>query len=127
MVRPIKCSLPTLECEEHLKESKHCLETQPSCHLGWVSGNLSPCCQSHKPLYEIDHRQVMALGLTVICTCLVLTVTIVICCFWSRCPLYNTCRVNYTQGHIIAYSKEDDPFNSIMQPNPVKIKPVEDV
>ncbi|GFG38587.1 hypothetical protein Cfor_01636 [Coptotermes formosanus] len=78
----------------------------------------------------------MVVALTVICSCLVLTVTIVICCFWSRCPLYDTCRVNYTQGHVIAYSNNDDPLSSIMPPddgqnhytpNAVKIKLVEDV
>ncbi|XP_023714671.1 uncharacterized protein LOC111868342 [Cryptotermes secundus] len=119
-------------------ESKECLQNgltcPPECCMDLE--NISSCCHPHRPIYEIDDRQVMAVGLTVICSCLVLTVTIVICCFWYRCPLYNTCRVNYTQGHIIAYPKDDDPLNSIMppddgqnhySPNAVKIKPVEDV
>ncbi|XP_069693826.1 uncharacterized protein [Periplaneta americana] len=119
-------------------DGKPCPEDGASCpqECCMETGTQAPCCQSHRPIYEIDERQVMAVGLTVICSCVVLTVTVVICCFWSRCPLYNTCRVNYTQGHIIAYPKEDDPLNSIMppdegqnnySPNAVKIKPVEDV
>ncbi|KAF4528383.1 hypothetical protein B566_EDAN017003 [Ephemera danica] len=55
----------------------------------------------------------------------------------NRCPLYNVCRVNYTQGGVIAYNKEEDPLTSCMpgdwegqsnySPNAVKIKPVEDI
>ncbi|XP_066995534.2 uncharacterized protein [Anabrus simplex] len=96
------------------------------------------CCPSQRPIYQVDDRMVMVVGLTVICSCLILTVAIVVCCFWGRCPLYNTCRVNYTQGDVIAYAKDDDPLNGIMPPedkggqhqyapNAVKIKPVEDV
>ncbi|KAK7868767.1 hypothetical protein R5R35_002559 [Gryllus longicercus] len=96
------------------------------------------CCPSpHRPIMQIDDRLVMTVGLTVICSCLMLTVAIVVCCFWGRCPLYSTCRVNYTQGDIIAYAKEDDPLTGTMPPedkgghqyapNAVKIKPVEDV
>lgn len=47
----------------------------------------------------------MILGLSVIITCLTLTFVFVICCFWSRCPLYNTCRSTYSQGTSIAYCK----------------------
>lgn len=49
----------------------------------------------------------MIIGLTVIFTCLSVAGIIVVCCFWSRCPLYDMCRVNYTYGDIVAYSKSE--------------------
>ncbi|XP_046405701.1 uncharacterized protein LOC124170784 [Ischnura elegans] len=95
------------------------------------------CCPVPHIVHQMDDQLVMIVGLVVINTCLFLTVLIVVCCFWSHCPLYNTCRINYSQGDIIAYSKEDDPLNSMppedkdgqhhYSPNSVKIKPVEDV
>lgn len=96
------------------------------------------CCPVHHPIQSIDDQLVMMVGLAVITTCLMLTVGTVVCCFWSRCPLYTACRINYTQGDSIAYGKGDDCMNGIMPPeekggvnhytpNAITIKPVEDV
>ncbi|XP_071443079.1 uncharacterized protein [Hetaerina americana] len=95
------------------------------------------CCPVQPIFYQLDDQLVMIVGLVVINTCLFLTILTVVCCFWSHCPLYNTCRINYAQGDIIAYSKEDDPLNTMppedkdgqhhYSPNSIKIKSVEDV
>lgn len=45
----------------------------------------------------------MLVSITVISSCLAISFLIVICCFWSRCPLFYSCRVNYAQRGIIAY------------------------
>jgi len=76
---------------------------------------------------------VMAISVFVIAVCLLLSVFFVICCFWSPCPLYSVCRINYTYGDIIAYSKEDEAMSLPPEasgkhhytPVHVKINPIE--
>ena len=50
-------------------------------------------------------RMVMIIALSVIITCFVLTILVVVCCFCPKCLLYDACRAKYTRGEIIAYSK----------------------
>ncbi|EEB10315.1 hypothetical protein Phum_PHUM033900 [Pediculus humanus corporis] len=80
---------------------------------------------------------IMVTAILVICSCLVLTVLAVVCCFWSKCPLYNACRANYSTSNVIVYSlgKEDptplmpaeDGKGGQYKPQPVKIKIMQDV
>ncbi|XP_049807415.1 uncharacterized protein LOC126249774 [Schistocerca nitens] len=65
---------------------------------------------------SMDDQLVKVVGVAVISSCLLLTVGTIVCCFWSRCPLYNACRINYTHGTSIAYAKDDDVANGIMPP-----------
>ncbi|XP_075234710.1 uncharacterized protein LOC142332269 [Lycorma delicatula] len=99
----------------------------------WDDPNVQCCPEITE---STDNRSVMIVGITVITTCVILAIIVVICCFWSACPLSNMCTVNYTYDNIIAHTKEDitsnlPPENSDncknYSPVPVKIKPVEDV
>uniref|UniRef100_A0A1B6CCJ2 Uncharacterized protein n=1 Tax=Clastoptera arizonana TaxID=38151 RepID=A0A1B6CCJ2_9HEMI len=95
------------------------------------------CCPHHISLSDDTERTVMIIGLAVIGSCIVIAVIIVICCFWSRCLLFNMCRVNYTYGDIVAYTKEEEALNSLpyeggekcrtYTPSQIKIKPVQDI
>lgn len=47
----------------------------------------------------------MIIALSVTTVCVICTVIIIVCCFWSQCPLYTACRIRYHQDDIIAYGK----------------------
>jgi len=55
------------------------------------------CCELEvvDSLLGLDISYTIALSLTVILACLVAGVGIVICCFSSRCPMYDTCAGGY--------------------------------
>lgn len=107
-----------------------CCPDSFSCCFPWTNA-------VHRPtLLQINEDVIPIIAVTVICTCLTVTVLVVVCCFWSRCPLYNACRVNYTDRGPVAYTKDDspnlnvpfdDPRQNSFSPNSVKIKPIEDV
>ncbi|XP_065218813.1 uncharacterized protein LOC135844518 [Planococcus citri] len=69
------------------------------------------CCLNRNHHHEHYDRLVMLVSITVISSCLAISFLIIICCFWSRCPLFYSCRVNYAQRGIIAYSKEEEALN----------------
>lgn len=102
----------------------------------WNATNVYCCPHEITPVAQDDNMIVMIIGLTVIFTCLSVAVIIVICCFWSRCPLYDMCRVNYTYGDIVAYTKEEEA-NTLPPEGPdgcnhyspcqVKVKQVPDI
>lgn len=73
----------------------------------WQNQTLS-CCSSSS---YMDDSLVMMISVFVIIMCLALSILFVICCFWSPCPLYSVCRINYTYGDIVAYSKAEEALN----------------
>ncbi|BES89905.1 Hypothetical protein NTJ_02712 [Nesidiocoris tenuis] len=89
------------------------------------------CCPGG-PRFE--DSLVMMISLCVILLCLTLSICFVVCCFWSPCPLYSVCRMNYAYGDIVAYGKEeealslppDDYHKNNYTPLHVKIKAVEE-
>ena len=50
------------------------------------------------PVLMVDVRVAMCIYLSVIVVCVVLGVAIVICCFSSSCPLYDTCSGGWSKG-----------------------------
>ena len=50
-------------------------------------------------------RLLARISISVIATCFILSALIIICCFWSKCPLFDLCWVNYSQRGVIAYSE----------------------
>lgn len=44
----------------------------------------------------------MIVALSVTGTLLLFTILVIVCCFWSKCPLYTTCRAKYDKDDIIA-------------------------
>uniref|UniRef100_T1J0F8 Uncharacterized protein n=1 Tax=Strigamia maritima TaxID=126957 RepID=T1J0F8_STRMM len=81
--------------------------------------HVSPeCCPPERHFYQIDNTLATAIAVIVSLTCLAATVAIIVCCFWSKCPLYNACRVQYsTQGEII-YGKENGSNNIMPSDTP---------
>lgn len=95
-------------CSNELGKSLICPSDDDPDHYTkccWNATSVYCCPREITPVVQDDNLIVMIIGLTVILTCLSVAVIIVVCCFWSRCPLYDMCRVNYTYGDIVAYSK----------------------
>nr|ATU82836.1 secreted peptide [Pristhesancus plagipennis] len=53
------------------------------------------------------------ISVLVMLICITLSVLCIVCCFWSPCPLYSMCRINYTYGDVVAYSKEEESALSL--------------
>ncbi|XP_045617113.1 uncharacterized protein [Procambarus clarkii] len=69
------------------------------------------CCLPVTPpegIFLIDDQIAMIIALSVTTVCVILTIVIIICCFWSHCPLFSVCRIRYHQDDIIAYANKDE-------------------
>nr|XP_042900467.1 uncharacterized protein LOC107450564 isoform X2 [Parasteatoda tepidariorum] len=77
---------------------------------------MNGCCPPEKRyFYEIDSRIAAIVAITVITGCIFFTVVIAVCCFWSRCPLYTACRVEYSP-EIATYESKGDSVNMDTMP-----------
>ncbi|XP_018007489.2 uncharacterized protein LOC108665264, partial [Hyalella azteca] len=56
-------------------------------------------------------RVAMIVALSVTGTLLLFTIIFIVCCFWSKCPLYYTCRVKYDKDDIIATAGDEETAN----------------
>ncbi|CAL1292245.1 unnamed protein product [Larinioides sclopetarius] len=65
------------------------------------------CCPKARYFYEIDRTLASIIAITVTSSCIVFTIIIAICCFWSRCPLYSACRAEYSPEIATYVNKED--------------------
>ncbi|GAB6029194.1 hypothetical protein CHUAL_004967 [Chamberlinius hualienensis] len=63
------------------------------------------CCSPERKFYQIENRLAIILASTVVSGCVVIALLVIACCFWSKCPLYNACRVRYTDVDIVAFDK----------------------
>ncbi|XP_014259169.1 uncharacterized protein LOC106672334 [Cimex lectularius] len=89
------------------------------------------CCPGNN---YVNDSLVMMISIFVILLCVTLSIFFVICCFWSPCPLYSVCRIKYTYGDIVAYTKEEEALNlpsdnckkNNYTPLHVKVKTVEE-
>jgi len=70
------------------------------------------CCDQHccpvrhiDSVLRIDIRWAMVISITVILISITTGITLIICCFWSNCPLYDTCAGGYKR-------REGLPFGS---------------
>ena len=50
------------------------------------------CCPRMDSVLRVDVKLAMLASLAVICACAVIGVTLVVCCFSSSCPAYDTCQ-----------------------------------
>ncbi|CAH0391205.1 unnamed protein product [Bemisia tabaci] len=72
------------------------------------------CCPAVDPnAFYINPTWAMIIGLSVIVSCIAIAGLLILCCFWSPCPLFDMCRIKYHYDDIIAYSdeKEEEPLN----------------
>jgi len=88
---------------------------------------------------KIDIRVAMAISLTVIILSVTTGITLIICCFWSQCPLYDTCAGGYKRTSTLPFGdfhgsdtdpltgngKHDPRFYTTADPTEVKIKVTE--
>lgn len=127
-----ECSLMTLPSGMRL----HCPHPEEPEKTECCYGKDTPvCCLMDKE----DQTVVMIVALSVISSCFILTVLVIVCCFCPKCLLYDACRAKYTRGEIIAYTKEEEmALNSAMpyedqtekssySTQAIKIKPIADV
>uniref|UniRef100_A0A0A9YQW1 Uncharacterized protein n=1 Tax=Lygus hesperus TaxID=30085 RepID=A0A0A9YQW1_LYGHE len=125
------------ECEDRLGVVVSCpgeddpIDYTKCCRDNSRNDTVILCC-SGGPKYE--DSLVMMISLFVILLCLTLSICFVVCCFWSPCPLYSVCRMNYAYGDIVAYGKEEEALNlppdecqkNNYTPLHVKVKAVEE-
>ncbi|KAK4314799.1 hypothetical protein Pmani_013944 [Petrolisthes manimaculis] len=74
--------------------------------------------------FYIDDQLAMIIALSVTSMCVLATITIIICCFWSQCPLYTACRIRYHQDDIIAYVTKDEETAGLNDMPPEETKGV---
>jgi len=53
----------------------------------------------------------MIIAICFITSCVLIGVLCVVCCFWSKCLLFNCCRPNYNNTFIISYDKPEEALN----------------
>ncbi|XP_064093637.1 uncharacterized protein LOC135206218 [Macrobrachium nipponense] len=83
------------------------------------------CAPQPQPVgVYMDDRTAMIIALTVTAVCVIITIIIIICCFWSRCPLYTACRIRYHQDDIIAYASKDEETAGLNDMPPEETKGV---
>ncbi|XP_034233935.1 uncharacterized protein LOC117640973 [Thrips palmi] len=127
-----ECSLMTLPSGMRL----HCPDPKEPEKTDCCYDKETPvCCLMDKE----GQKLVMIVALSVISSCFILTVLVIVCCFCPKCLLYDACRAKYTRGEIIAYTKEEEmALNSTMpyedqtekssySTQTIKIKPIADV
>lgn len=90
---------------------------EESCPKPDVPAHFTSCCWKNRtltccaPSSYMDDSLVMMISVFVIFSCLTLSILFVVCCFWSPCPLYSVCRMNYNYGDIVAYSKAEEALS----------------
>ncbi|KAK8406848.1 hypothetical protein O3P69_007422 [Scylla paramamosain] len=85
------------------------------------------CCLPLPPprgLFYIDDQLAMIIALSVTTVCVICTIIIIVCCFWSRCPLFTACRIRYHQDDIIAYASKDEETAGLNDMPPEETKGV---
>ena len=55
--------------------------------------------------FFISCRVLIIVSIGVIAACLLCSIMVLICCFWSRCPLHTACSVNYKHNDDIVFCK----------------------
>jgi len=97
-----------------------------------------PCCEPKTIgfLPGMDDEVLIIVSIGVIAACLLCSIMVLICCFWSKCPLHSACSVNYKHNEAIAFSTKEERQKLNGMPNeeygdhmsnPIKIRPVADV
>jgi len=96
------------------------------------------CCEPRNVGFfpGVDDEVLIIVSIGVIAACLLCSIMVLICCFWSRCPLHTACSVNYKHNDDIVFStkEEKQKLNGMSdeeygdhKSNPIKIRPVVDV
>ncbi|GFV11173.1 uncharacterized protein TNCV_2719171 [Trichonephila clavipes] len=82
--------------------------TEPKLHTECCNTpGMRGCCPKARYFYEIDQTLASIIAITVTSSFLLFTIIITICCFWSKCPLFNSCRAEYSADIATYVSKEN--------------------
>jgi len=112
--------------------------TFTDCCFAEETENPEICCESRNVgfLPGLDDEMLIIVSIGVIIACLLSSITVLICCFWSKCPLHSSCSVDYKHKEAIAFSTKEERMKLNGMPDEeyrdhkshaVKIRPVADV
>eukprot|EP00092_Neocalanus_flemingeri_P027831 GFUD01030214.1.p1 GENE.GFUD01030214.1~~GFUD01030214.1.p1 ORF type:complete len:181 (-),score=53.32 GFUD01030214.1:650-1192(-) len=82
------------------------------------------CCEQNccpvrhiDSVLRVDIRVAMAISITVIIISITTGITLIICCFWSNCPLYDTCAGGYKRQSILPFGEYDGSDTDLLTSN----------
>jgi len=82
------------------------------------------CCEQNccpvrhiDSVMNVDIRVAMVISITVILISITTGVTLIICCFWSDCPLYDTCAGGYKRGDVLPFGDFDGSDTNLITSN----------
>ncbi|KAG8180836.1 hypothetical protein JTE90_005923 [Oedothorax gibbosus] len=79
------------------------------------------CCPRARYFYEIDRTLASTIVIVVVCVCVAVALVFALCCFWSKCPLFLACKVEFTHD-IATYESKDDNIHLDTMPTEFSIK-----
>jgi len=93
---------PVAGAEYYDKENDETIQEYFECPGPDDPPNFTRCCDEKcctlrhiDSVMGLDLPIAIALSVSVIIICIVLGITIIVCCFWSPCPMYDTCGGGY--------------------------------
>jgi len=66
---------------------------------------------------RVDIRVAMAISITVIIISITTGITLIVCCFWSSCPLYDTCAGGYKRRDILPFGTYEGSDTDLLAGN----------
>ncbi|KAI1301320.1 hypothetical protein HDE_03424 [Halotydeus destructor] len=75
----------------------HCCPKSQCCPIKFKDDHLNSEADSN--FFDSSMSLSSILGFIVAATCLTLSVLILVCCFWTPCPLSNACPIRYTRDN----------------------------
>lgn len=82
------------------------------------------CCEQNccpvkhiDSVMRVDIRVAMVISITVIVISITTGITLIICCFWSNCPLYDTCAGGYKRRDILPFGTYEGSDTDLLAGN----------
>ena len=82
------------------------------------------CCEQNccpvrhiDSVLRVDIRVAMIISITVIIISITTGISLIICCFWSQCPLYDTCAGGYKRRDILPFGEYDGSDTDLLTSN----------
>ena len=68
-------------------------------------------------MLRVDIRVAMIISITVIIISITTSISLIICCFWSQCPLYDTCAGGYKRRDNLPFGEYDGSDTDLLTSN----------
>ncbi|KAK2723045.1 uncharacterized protein LOC136034910 isoform X2 [Artemia franciscana] len=95
--------------QESIVESYECPGTSfPATFLKCCPEGLQPLCCPVEQFQIIESFGMVWIPIMVILLCILASVIVVVCCFWSKCPLYTTCKSRHFTSESVAYRIDEE-------------------